>query len=291
MIHKIFCLIIISSIYLFAQNVPEDERSFLKLFLRIFETEIEAEPTPTLSLLSGISYINFPDIYYTEKFARSYSAEILYGFQRFEKIIDEENIIRHAREFISLTNISSHLKPKSIDADGNTTDLWRGAFGLSDGYGYQVNKANLFLRHTSAITINRLDIELPASNPFNQEINDKFDEQYRLGSYFQSSFTYQIYEIIYFDLGFEQSIIFSDMNITKWLGSWLCDNLSQRWIDIVEPFIFDLNHQRFPIIIFAVKTIISLISFELKQANMYFPFSSEKPLNYYSLRIGFSLIF
>lgn len=291
MIFKIFLGLLSTTIYLFAQNVNEDDRSFIKLFLRIFQTEISAEPTPTISILSGISYLNYPDKNYTDKFARSYSAEILYGFQRFEKIPPEENLLRHAREFISLTNISSHLKPKTIETNGNTTDLWRGSFGLTNGYGYLINESNFFLCHTAAITINRIDIELAASNPFNQETNDKFDEQYRIGSLFQNSVNLQLYKILYFNIGYEQSIIYSDINISKWLGSWLFDNITQRWIDIVEPFIFDYNQQLFPVIIFALKSAISLVMYELKQKNMYFPFASGKPLTYYSLRLGFNMIF
>ncbi len=291
MTYNISFLILISGIYLFAQNVNEDERNFTKLLSRIFTSEITAESTPTISFLSGLSYINYPDLNYSDKFARSYSAEFLYGFQRFEKILPEENLLRHAREFISLTNISSHLKPKTIRTKGNTTDLWRGTFGLTNGYGYQINEANLFLCHTSAITINRIDIELIASNSFNQEINDKFDEQYRLGSLFQSSINYQLYKILYVNFGFEQSLIYSDIDIAKWSVSFLFDNISQRWIDIVEPFIFDYNNKLFPVIIFAIKSLISIASYELKQSKMYFPLESGKPLNYYSIRLGINFIF
>jgi hypothetical protein len=285
-----FCFSI-STVFVFSQYVPEDERRIGKLLERIFVSEFKEESRPLFGFQTGMSWLSFPDNAFTDNFAKAYRAEIIYGFQRIEKIKQEPSLIRHSSEFVALANISSHLKPKSIAIDGNTTDSWRITFGLSNGYGYSLDNADLMLNHTGAFTINRIDVEYPATNNINQQILNRFDEKYKFGSYFHSGVSYRISGILFITGGYEHSIVFPDTHFGKWLAGWLIENISQRWIDIVEPYMFDIHKLDFPWIIFTIKTIISFVHYELRRYEMFWPLNSSVPLNYDSFRIGMTLVF
>jgi hypothetical protein len=227
-----------------------------------------------------------------DKLANAYPIEGTYGFIRIDDKQDGLNYLRYDSEFASFGNISAHMGPAYKTSDGNPTDGWRGALGLSNGYGYQYDKGKhiLLLCHESAFSINRIDIEYPATNEQDQQIFNQFDEEYRMGSFFRSQLKYKVSGIFWISGGYEHSLVYPSFEFLPWLGGWLIENVSQRWIDFVEPELMEFAGDDYPWLYFGVKSMLSFAMYELRRSKAFWPFASSEPLNYDSFKIGITLV-
>jgi len=105
---------------------------------------------------------------------------------------------------------------------------------MDNGLGYRLGDSRLFLYHTGAFAINRIDFELDASNPQDQALIKSLDEKYRFGTFFSGGLRYSLARGFLVELGYEHMLVFPEYRFWNWFGGWMVDNIAQRTIDFFE---------------------------------------------------------
>ncbi len=291
---KIFLIILLFLPYFqLTGNEPSDttSSSFEEFLKRLIEGRKKVKNHPLLSLDYSYSTPSFPHNYFSENLASAYGMNIRYGFMRYIDDLPIENIFEFSSEYVIFGTFSSHFKPTWIPKIGITTDAWRFGAGLFDGSGFKFDKSRLLLYHSSAFNWWHIDFETQAKNSFDQNIIDIYDETFRFGTYFSGGINFQIFPVIFIDIGYEHSLVYQKFIFAKWLLSWTIENLSQRWLDFFEDDFIAYFGKTYPLIRFLIKNSASLILYELRRWNMNWPSNSYPSLSYDCIIIGVKLVF
>ena len=227
----------------------------------------------------------------TEKFANIYPITFKYGFIRIDRHMPVKNCFYVASEYVGFENISSHFKPKDWLIDGNSFDFWRFFGGYLNGMGYMTGGLILSLNHASFIGWTHNDIELHSLNPKNEEVLQQYDSKYKFSTGFEASVHYELLTNLLIRTAYSRSIIFPDLKFLPWLPGVTLELLIQRALDLYGKNLLEEIGPWYPLINFAVKNSISYAFYELRKNNMYFPLSSDKPMNIQNFSVGISLIF
>lgn len=278
----------------FRLNLKCDEEIDYKFLLeRMFVIPKWLENQPTLGFKYSISTPTIPLKHFASKLSNTYSFDLSYGFTRFEET-DEyglENILYYASESASIENISSHLKPSSINKD-ITSDNWNFGFCYKNGYANIFpNSSFLTFYHSSSIEWTHLDIELAALNERDQKEFDKFDEKFKFGSCFEAGIMYNITDVLNFDISYFHSLTYQNTEYGKWLGASFLELILQRTIDFWSFEIVKNNAYYGPFLNFLCKNSCSFILYEFRRKKQFFPFNSEYALSYDGVKFGFTFTF
>lgn len=268
----------------------DDSGTFDDFLKKLYNRPVKQENSTLLKFNYGYSSSSFPSYDLSDELSETYPFDFTYGFYRTDDETGVDDIFYHTGEFAFIGSVSSHLKPKSIKLSGITTDALKFGFGITNGYGYRNTGNNVFLSHSAYWSWHRIDVELPATNEKDQKLLDMFDENYKFGSGFQSGLTYQLYKGLNVELLYDKSIVYRDFQFMPWAGSWLIENISQRWLDFFEEEWLLRNKANWPWMHLAIKTFISIAIYEFRRSSMYWPINSESPLNYDGIKIGIVFI-
>lgn len=239
----------------------------------------------------GLSQLNSFNFTPKVVFDPTQNLEFYYGFIRIDDKTGDPNLFKHQSEYIYLGNISTDFKTLEIENIGIPTDTWRFGFGLNDGFGFIWNDTpTLYLNHSTAFTFARIDFDgLPANND-DYIYAKRFDQKFKFGQSYSGGVRYKLYSIFHLDAGYEISQYYGTYEFLPWFGMWITDNVLQRWIDYFERDLISVLGTNYPWVKFAYKNFISLVSYQIRKHEMYFPFKSEAPLYFESYNIGISLI-
>ncbi len=245
-----------------------------------------------MDLSYGLTQPNFPSAVFDEALAPAYASEFLYGFFRMNDKVNIPGVIYHSSEYVMLSNISSHFKPGEQTPEGLTTDTWRFGFGLRNGYGYELggNRAFMFY-HDGAITWSSIDFELDARKDRNNKVIMRYDEEMKFGTKFGSGLIYRFGSVLHLNIGYSHTLVFPESNTFKIFGAWMVDNIVQRWIDVFEDDLKERFGEFWPLLSFVYKSSMSLILYELRRNQMNWPFASDAPISFDSVKFGVSFVF
>ncbi len=292
MINRILCILLLS--LAFSQNLKCVEETNYKFLLeRMFVIPKWVENKPTISINYGYSIPSIPLKHFTSNFSHTYPIEFSYGFTRFEfgEEFGLENIQYYASEFVHIANISSHLKPKSLNKD-ITTDNWTFGFAYKNGYGHIFSdSSSLTFYHTGSLNWSHIDIELAAATQKEQTEFNKFDEKMKFGTSFESGLMYNLTDILNLNITYFHNLTFQDAHIGKWLGSSFIELILQRTLDFWSYEIIKTNADYGPLLNFIGKSACSVILYELRRNKQFFPFNSNYALSYDGIKFGFVFTF
>jgi len=292
MIKRIFCILLLG--IAFSQNLKCIEETNYKFLLeRMFVIPKWIENQPTISINYGYCIPSIPIKNFLTKFSVSYPIELSYGFTRYEYSEDLglENILYYASGFAHIANISSHLKPKSVNKD-ITTDNWTFGFAYKNGYGHIFSDSSfLTFYHTGSLNWSHIDIELAAANEKEQIEFDKFDEEMKFGTSFESGIMYNLTDIINLNISYFHSLTFQNVALGKWLGSSFIELIFQRTLDFWSYEIIKYNNNYGPLLNFISKSACSVLIYELRRNKQFFPFNSNYALSYDGIKFGFVFTF
>jgi len=239
------------------------------------------------SLEYGKHLIDFDHKDLISRFSDVYSLKIVYGFHRKEQVNRGDSIYYLASEGIYLQNTSSHLIFRGMVSSGKTTDAWGFGFKYLNGYGSE----NLIFIHSGSLSWIKLDIEEFAESPAEQKVFDIFDGKFRFGESYSSIVRYYFFENIGLDFSYEHQLYFSKTLFGKWLVGAGLELIIQRGIDYFGPEISSVLGRYYFVLNWISKTLVSFVFSELQRDQMYFPFKSEKALNYRGLNFGLIIVF
>ena len=268
------------------------QNDFEKVLEKIYKTPYYIQNKITLESFYGYSKPSFPKEEFNDVLSRAYLLELRYGFTRIDDRLPVDNVLYYASEFAFVTNVTSHLKPKTWQNVGITSDSWRLGFGFKNGYGYIFDeKTTLILYHSAALNSNQTDFELNAKDSAGQGILNKFDKKLRFNNSFEGGIKLSVMDNINLNLSYEQNLTFSYFNFWEWFGSYFLEVFLQRSIDIFGNELLPSYPDYFPIANFILKNSISAVFYSLRSENSFFPSKSEYPLKFDSFKIGFTFWF
>jgi len=226
-----------------------------------------------------------------EKFANVYPLNFKYGFLRLNPYMPVEDRFYQASEYVAVENLTSHFKPQDWEKDGNTVDIWRFTAGYMNGWGYTSNNLHYGFNHASWMGVARADIELVSLDPENQKVLEAYDEKYTFSTGFEASSTIEVFADLYLKASYNRGILYPGFNFFEWVPGMLLELGIQRTIDGFGEQLLEKNPDIFPVGNFIIKNSISLLLYELRKYNMFWPFNSEEPMNTYYFSIGITFVF
>ncbi len=208
-----------------------------------------------------------------------------YGFTRYKYDHSLDKLYLIDGETAFLENVSSHLKPKSLGYSGYTIDGWKFGFSMFDGIGNENNLMNIDFSNKSTFSWNRFDFE---QYPQDSALLYKFkpyDIQYKFGCDYSTSLTLPLLSFFHIELNQENSLIYPNFDFSKWVSSFLIENIINRWSDPFDGYFFEKSGKNYYIYKFIYKTLLSYIIYEIKKEQSFAPFSSEKPFSFRSIKL------
>lgn len=290
-------LLIFSGKEIFATGL---DKSRMEIFIENFYTKPDFVVNhPIVGIETGLSFLNFhqfPD----ENLAGAYKLEAYYGFSRVNPHYDIEGIFSHQSEYFFIGNISSDFKTFSITGSGTKSDTWRFGFGLRDGFGFDLGDDNRFyLNHSTGFVWHHIDVQTPLSTrelelftaARDTMLIADYDEKIKAGMFHRGGFKFQIAGPLNFTLDAGRSVVFHDLHYGKYLGVWLFDNVTQRWIDIFERDFIEFFGDKWPWVKFLYKNLLSFGVYSFRQNQGYWPFTSQSAVSLNSFSFGLAFIF
>jgi opacity protein-like surface antigen len=265
----------------------------------IFEEYIETlsvaefiKNKPTLELSYGYSQPSLSKTRYPDNFTPTFDLDFRYGFNRTTFRQLPGNMIYVAGEYLLIGNNSYFMKPAFVELKGNPTDAWRFGLGYANGYGYQFGEnSRLVFYHGGNLLWNKVNIEFDSPEDDKYDYLSKFDETSRFGHSFEVGVKYQFMSVVHLKAGYEHAIFFPGYNFPKWIGSFGPELVIQRIIDFVALRRADANPKNFPLLVTAIKGVVSFALYEFRRNQAYWPYKSDQPLNYDTFKIGMSFVF
>lgn len=270
----------------------DDDSRIVRFLKDFYFDENYTENHPSLSAGTGLSNLVSHDPRMQRNLAPTYNLDFSYGYARYYKIDGIDNFLYRRGEFITVGNISRNFKTFRITSDGINTDSWRFGAGLKDGY-ILVNKnaGDLSFLHSSAFMLARPDFDDFNSSGKENEFLDVYKRRFKFGTMFSSSIEYSLTDIIHVEASYDKLLIQPVFEFYPWFGSWIVDNVLQRWVDIYEDVFLKNFGRDWAWIKFIYKTGISVIFYKLREHNGYFPFNSEPTVSSDAFKLNIELIF
>jgi hypothetical protein len=268
----------------------DEEPRLVRFFKQFYSKPGHIQNETYLSSHYGLTFPSFGFDQFDTDLANTFNLEFSYGFVRLIEDKNFEDLFKHQSEYLFIGNISTNFKTFNIQSDGVVSDTWRFGFGLNDGYGYNFGKnSNFWLMHNSAITWTRTDFVDRLSLTFDDSLLNTFDENFKFGGMWSAGVRMQIYKSLNVDLIYEHSLYYKYFLPAEWVGMWFFDNVTQRFIEIWEPELFEQFGRNYPWMKFAYKNLLSLLMYELRRKQAFYPFNGEGTFNFDSFKIAISL--
>lgn len=250
--------------------------------------------SPRLDFMYGPSNKITQGKYNIRNFEENYITQIDYGFFRIDPSLTKNNIFYHSSENVFFGNSSSHFKIFDKLDNTITTDMYRFGGAYSNGFGFgDIDNNELYFIHKSGFIWNIIDIE-PFNGTENEfELLNPLDNKTKFGNFYSTGFRFNAYDnFLFVGMEYDETIIYTDFKFFPWFGSYLIENVSQRWADLFLPEILEYFGELTPIVYHLYKTSISFILYSLRSEGMNWPFGEEKfIIRERNLLLRFSLIF
>jgi hypothetical protein len=244
-----------------------------------------------IELSSGIYSMEYKEPRLHESFARAYLLELKYGFFRMDTTFEKTIFSRLSSEYLTIGNLTSHLKPQDWKISGLTADNWRFGLGFRSGWGWQLARGTrLMLNHSGNLVWAHIDMEQYLSDPERQMYLNKYDSQYRFGVAFTSGASLIINRFV-LNCDYEHYIIYPQVLGGKWLASSMIELMLQRGIDYFAEQNASRAGMALPLLSITAKTLISTVMYELRRKNDFAPFNSDIPINYDGVRFSLGWYF
>ena len=296
---KIIILIIIISNFsseVICQNIlsleddnifEEDKTSISELFHTFLTSQELLITKPFINFSTGFSDSFLPAKLHMDNMPRTNNFTFEYGFLLLDTNSIFPQIIDYSSQFAyieSNTNKYGFFKRNKLDLYDNQFNF---GVGLRSGLGYQTDAYELYLLHTSSFLWGYFDYDVyEASSFFNA-----FDNRYKFGWRGSAGLEFRFTKHLLLGFSYEHSNIYSGFEFLPWAGSWLVDNILQRWIDLLDPvFIKEIGYS-YPLLKFLYKNTVSIVMSEIRNIKQYYPFNSDYSLLHRKLSINLKLFF
>ncbi|PKL84028.1 MAG: hypothetical protein CVV24_01855 [Ignavibacteriae bacterium HGW-Ignavibacteriae-3] len=238
------------------------------------------------------------------KFADVGLAEIKLGYATQESFYND-NIIDFHDKYSFGSKLSADLKSSSAKLGEMKSELWRFGFANRSGFGYKIGAISILPYHGSGFVWSKLDMnDYPAKFYFllnppmdildaqkDTDILNRYHDAFRFGTLSEGGVRFEVASFASLDFAYEAAVIFPRYVFWKHAGSLIIEEGTMGVLNHFIGKIADSSPYAAPIVNFFLKNGLSYAFFSLKKANMNWPFATEAPLTYETIKVGFTFTF
>lgn len=226
-------------------------------------------------------------------------AEIKLGFAYFDEPYDE-GIQYFEMKYTFLSQIATKLQSDKRKLSELPSEMLRFGFGKREGYGYNFDNIKIFPYLQSTFAWSKLEMKdypvsiLPAIGIQNAiddtEILKRYDNNFRFGTTTEGGINFG-FGMFSLNAGYEATVVFPRYVFWKHLGSYAIEMAGLKALDKFIDEVIDASPLAGPIVNFLLKNGYNYAFYSLKKDKMNWPFDSETPLTYETLKFGITFTF
>ncbi len=304
------CAVILSflvNLNLFAQTERDstDEKDHPRKWYRWDNYEWldwEFHGRPFIEVNYGLGTANHDKL--VSKFADVGAAELKMGYSTQESFMEDYIVDFHDNySFVSKT--ASDLKSNSAKLGDMKSEMWRFGFANRKGYGYKFGGVSILPYHGRGFAWSKLDMKDYPANFFllvspkmslddatsDTDILNRFHDAFRFGTVSEGGIKIDFASSVSLDVAYEAAVIFPRYLFWKHAGSFIIEEASMGLLNHFIDKVADSSPYAGPIVNFLLKNGLSYAFFSLKKANMNWPFATESPLTYETVKFGMTFTF
>lgn len=205
---------------------------------------------------------------------------------------DDDHIINFQGGYIEAANISTEINSGKTGTKYNS-DLWRFGLGTKDAMGYYWGDFAILPYTSGSINWSRFKIEdfvKPVEGAITDHV-ENFHDKVKFGTLAEGGIMIQPIELLSVNIGYEKSAIYPGMLFWKFLGSAAIEVVGIGLLDEFVDEIKDSSPMAAPIANFVLKNAFSYAIYQLRKDKMNWPFESETPLTYDTIKFGVTFTF
>ena len=193
------------------------------------------------------------------------------------------------------------MQSEKANYDELNSELYRFGFGRRSGYGYDFNSIRILPYTENAAVWSKLDMkDYPVSvlallnigdAANDSEILDRFNKEIRFGTLSEGGIRLEAGRFISFNAGYEAAVIFPRHLFWKQMLSFAIEAGGLAALDNFVDEILDSSPAAAPIVNFILKNGFSYAFYTLKKEKMNWPFNTEAPLTYETVKFGVTFTF
>lgn len=225
--------------------------------------------------------------------------EIKLGFASYDEPY-EEGIQYFEEKYSFLSQLSTKIRSEKRKYDELPFEILRFGFGKRNGYGYNFDNIKINPYVQSAITWSKLEMKdypvsiLPfigAQNAIDDtEILKRYDGNFRFGTLTEGGLNFS-FGMVSLSAGYEAAVIFPRYVFWKHLGSYAIEMAGLNALDKFIDEVIDASPIAGPIVNFLLKNGYNYAFYSLKKEKMNWPFNTETPLTYETIKFGVTFTF
>ena len=224
------------------------------------------------------------------------------GYVTFDDTYDD-NVIEFDEKFIFASKLAPALRSDYSSLNGLKSEMLRFGFAKRSGYGYDFRFAKILPYHEIGGVWSKLDMkEYPgtgqsilsyqsANNINDTQILDRFDKNFRFGTFAEAGIRLELGRFISFNGAYEAVVIFPRHLVWKNLASLIIQLAGEKSIDNFIDEVYDSSPYAAPIVDFLLKNGYSYLFYTLQKKHMNWPFNTETPLTYETFKFGVTFTF
>jgi len=236
---------------------------------------------PALQISYGPSIIKLDG--YRQDFDNASLLDIKIGFAtKKSKRYFNDKLQRFDFAYFNIASYSTDLELREKTAGNIKANNWKFGFGRNSGYIISAGGLGILPYTSSAMTWTNSDWDGINSAVTSIE-NDKllvFGKQFRFGGTYESGISFQVSELLSFDLNYERNNVYPRHLFWKQSGSMLLQEIGAGMIDQFVYRVLKNNPIAGSIVNFVLKSAYYFGFYELKAKEMNWPFSGDASLNY-----------
>jgi hypothetical protein len=251
---------------------------------------------PFLELSYGIGRPDHKNV--TSNFSKIGLAELKLGYISMDYF--DDSVIHFNERFSFVSKLETKLQSDK-NRSSLSTELFRFGFGRRNGYGYEFESLIILPYTQRSVTWSKLQMKdypisiLPVPNPNDAkkdlEIINRYENNFRFGTAMEGGIQIGFGSLLSFNAGYEAAVIFPRHMILKHLGSYAIEMAGYNALDNFIDEVIDYSPFAGPIVNFILKNAYSFVFFQLKKDKMNWPFNTETPLTYETLKFGITFNF
>jgi hypothetical protein len=263
----------------------------------------EFKGTPFVEVNFGLG--NFKRKNMGQDLAKLGDGELKLGYSNRENYSDERTI-EFSDKYFFISRIGSDMESTTARANELRARMWRFGFAKRNGYGYKLGNLFILPYYTRGIVWSRLQMIDYPPNVFTQQypqsqsqisamadrdIIDRYDEEFRFGTIHESGINFDIASTIGFNVGYESSVIFPRHLFWKHMGSWAIQEVGMGLLNHFIDEVADSSPLSAPLVNFILKGAYSYAFYSLQKDKMNWPFDTETPLTFETVKFGVTFTF
>ena len=262
----------------FAQTDSTDEAGGFRVFWH---------RKPAVSLLYGFSHTSWNRLSFSVP--NPGIGEVRLGGIRDDEIPVDGGITRSRYDFLFASNISHTLGTHLLEGDVSL-DRWRAGLGHEGALGYMLGGPGsdqmFLLIHGGGLSWSRLTVKNQGALPSDSAQLALYGDAIRFGMNTEAGLGLRLLPEFQITLAYERDLLFPRHLAGKWLGSVVAEGAGQWVIDRIVRHIMKSAPRAGPLSAFVLKNALSIIFYQLRHRDMFFPFGSGSPLSNDSFSVG-----